>query len=225
MENNSDLITLKVRYPQINGAKTMDFGEKLQQLRKEKDWTQEELAEKLYVSRTAISKWESGRGFPSIDSLKEISKFFSVTIDDLLSGEQLLDLAETDSKAKTGNMRNMIFGIADCMVALLYALPIFAYYDNGVLHNVTLLYHGWYDRSNLIQGAYLLLTDVSVLFGITQFALQNVTNRIWRNFRVVFSLSLSAVGTMLFIMGRQPYAAAIMLCLLIIKGCILLKRQ
>jgi transcriptional regulator with XRE-family HTH domain len=54
----------------------MEFGEKLQELRKNKDMTQEELAEALYVSRTAISKWESGRGYPSIDSLKEISRFF-----------------------------------------------------------------------------------------------------------------------------------------------------
>ena len=64
-----------------------DVYEKLQQLRKHKGLTQEELAERLYVSRTAVSKWESGRGYPSIDSLKEISKFFSVTIDELLSSE------------------------------------------------------------------------------------------------------------------------------------------
>jgi transcriptional regulator with XRE-family HTH domain len=61
----------------------MEFHEKLQELRKNKGLTQEELAKELYVSRTAISKWESGRGYPSIDSLKEISKFFSVSIDDL----------------------------------------------------------------------------------------------------------------------------------------------
>ena len=60
----------------------MEFNEKLQGLRKNKGLTQEELAEALYVSRTAISKWESGRGYPSIDSLKDISKFFSVSIDD-----------------------------------------------------------------------------------------------------------------------------------------------
>lgn len=48
----------------------MEFNEKLQKLRKEQKLTQEELAEKLFVSRTAISKWESGRGYPSIDSLK-----------------------------------------------------------------------------------------------------------------------------------------------------------
>ena len=41
----------------------MEFNEKLQELRKQRGLTQEELAEKLYVSRTAISKWESGRGY------------------------------------------------------------------------------------------------------------------------------------------------------------------
>ena len=61
----------------------MDFSEKLQNLRKQHGLTQEELAAKLFVSRTAISKWESGRGYPNIDSLKEISKFFSVSVDEL----------------------------------------------------------------------------------------------------------------------------------------------
>ena len=54
----------------------MEFHEKLQELRKGRGLTQEELAEILYVSRTAISKWESGKGYPSIDSLKGIAGFF-----------------------------------------------------------------------------------------------------------------------------------------------------
>lgn len=52
----------------------MEFNEKLQQLRTGKNLTQEQLAEQLYVSRTAISKWESGKGYPNIESLKCISK-------------------------------------------------------------------------------------------------------------------------------------------------------
>ena len=63
----------------------MEIHEKLQELRKQKKLTQEELSEILFVSRTAISKWESGRGYPSIDSLKAIAEFFGVTIDELLS--------------------------------------------------------------------------------------------------------------------------------------------
>lgn len=85
----------------------MEFHEKLQELRKSRGLTQEELAEALFVSRTAISKWESGRGYPSIDSLKEISSYFSVSIDDLLSGEQLIFIAR---KKKT-NQISMAYAI------------------------------------------------------------------------------------------------------------------
>ena len=71
----------------------MDFHEKLQQLRKQRGWTQEQLAEQLFVSQTAVSKWESGRGYPNLESLKAISALFSVSIDDLLSGGELIVLA------------------------------------------------------------------------------------------------------------------------------------
>ncbi len=67
----------------------MTFGEKLRILRSEKELTQEQLAEKIFVTRTAISKWETGRGFPGIDSLKEISRLFGVTIDELISDEDV----------------------------------------------------------------------------------------------------------------------------------------
>ena len=79
----------------------MEFHEKLQELRKQKNLTQEELSEILFVSRTAISKWESGRGYPSIDSLKAIAEFFGVTIDELLSNRELICIAEKDSHQKT----------------------------------------------------------------------------------------------------------------------------
>ena len=78
----------------------MEFNEKLQELRNSKGLTQQELAEKLYVSRTAISKWDSGRGYPSIDSLREIAKFFSVTVDELISPSEALDIAEKDGEQK-----------------------------------------------------------------------------------------------------------------------------
>jgi transcriptional regulator with XRE-family HTH domain len=78
----------------------MEFNEKLQELRKQKNLTQEELAERLFVSRTAVSKWELGKGYPNIDTLKAISEFFNVTVDELLSGKEILNLAEQDAKHK-----------------------------------------------------------------------------------------------------------------------------
>ena len=63
----------------------MTFGEKLQRLRKEQNWTQEELAEKLMVSRQALSKWESGAAIPDTENVIQISRLFSVSIDYLLN--------------------------------------------------------------------------------------------------------------------------------------------
>ena len=60
----------------------MTLGEKIKKARKNAGLTQEQLAEKLFVSRVTVSKWETGRGYPNLDSLKLISKLFSVSIDE-----------------------------------------------------------------------------------------------------------------------------------------------
>lgn len=95
----------------------MEFHEKLQELRKQKGLTQEELAQLLYVSRTAVSKWESGRGYPNIDSLKAIAKFYAVSIDELLTGDGVLALTEESTGKK-----KIVFGTwcLACWIAALY---------------------------------------------------------------------------------------------------------
>ena len=108
----------------------MEFSEKLLALRKQKGWTQEELAEALYVSRTAISKWESGRGYPNIESLKAIAKFFDVTVDELLSGEELLTLSEADNRIKENHFCDIVYGLLDIGAAMLIFLPFFAQKSN-----------------------------------------------------------------------------------------------
>ena len=87
----------------------MEFHEKLQELRKQKGITQEALAESIFVSRTAISKWESGRGYPNIDSLKAIARFFGITVDELLSSNELLTIAESDQKKTESHFRDLAF--------------------------------------------------------------------------------------------------------------------
>jgi transcriptional regulator with XRE-family HTH domain len=101
----------------------MEFNEKLQELRKRRGITQEELANALFVSRTAVSKWESGRGYPNIDSLKAIAKYFSVTIDELLSSDEVLCIAEEDHKQKEQHFRSLIFSVLDLSIAAFLFLP------------------------------------------------------------------------------------------------------
>ncbi len=68
----------------------MTFADKLKELRKQKGISQEQLAEKIYVSRQAITKWESGNGIPDIENLIAISSLFNESLDSLLSEEKSL---------------------------------------------------------------------------------------------------------------------------------------
>lgn len=67
----------------------MKIGEKIIALRKERNYTQTELAEKLFVSRQAVSKWEQGKSLPSIEILYELTKLFTISIDYLLDDSEL----------------------------------------------------------------------------------------------------------------------------------------
>lgn len=64
------------------------FKDKIKYLRELNNMTQEEFAQKIHVTRTAVSKWENGKAYPSLDSLKDISVLFNVAIDDLISEDQ-----------------------------------------------------------------------------------------------------------------------------------------
>lgn len=201
----------------------MEFHKKLQLLRNEKGVTQEELAKLLFVSRTAVSKWESGRGYPNIDSLKAISKLFAVSIDDLLSGEELIDLAESEQKQNTANTRNLIFGILDCTVSLLFFLPLFGQPQNGKVVTVPLL--ATYGDSDYIFFTYIFFVGIITVFGVAQLALQNLKNKVWVKQKVPLSLSFSVAVLLFSIANRQPYVGAFLLCLLVTKGILLIKQQ
>jgi len=74
----------------------MLFNEKLKMLRKESGFTQEELADKLNVSRQAITKWESGDGVPDIENLKQISILFNTTIDELVKEDKIVEIEKKE---------------------------------------------------------------------------------------------------------------------------------
>lgn len=199
----------------------MEFNEKLQELRKQKGMTQEELAESLYVSRTAISKWESGRGYPSIDSLKTIARFFGVTVDELLSGDEWLTIAEEDTKQKEKHFRDLVFGLLDCGIAMFFFLPFFGQTVDGLLQEVSLL--SLNEIAPYLRTAYFVVVIGIILWGVLTLALQNCHHPFWVKSKTPVSLVFNTVGALLFIMSSQPYAAAFLFIFLVIKVLMLIK--
>lgn len=200
----------------------MEFHEKLKLLRQNKKLTQEEVAEKLYVSRTAISKWESGRGYLGIESLKAIAKFYAVSIDELLSGEEMLTLAQEEQQNKTKSFRDLIFGLLDCSFALLYALPFFGQTQAETVHAVALL--SLTTVQPYLKVLYLLAVTCTVFFGVLTLALQNYEQEKWQTVKSKISIGFNSVCILLFILGRQPYAAAYCFVFLLIKVGMLVKK-
>ena len=70
------------------------FADKLKQLRIKNEYSQEQLAELLHVSRQAITKWESGNGMPDINNLKGIADLFDVTIDSLIDDVEEIETTD-----------------------------------------------------------------------------------------------------------------------------------
>ena len=201
----------------------MEFNEKLQKLRTNENLTQEELAEKLYVSRAAISKWESGRGYPSIDSLKAIAKYFHVTIDELIGSEEIVDLAEQDMKSSNKKYTALICGIFDCLILLLFFLPVFGNRGKTDVESVSLL--AMTGAGLWLKIIFIAVIGMTILNGFCAVIISNFDKPTWNKHRVLTGLVLSILGTTLFILARQPYAGIFYLCILVVKGILVIKSK
>lgn len=200
----------------------MEFNEKLQELRKSKGMTQEELAEALYVSRTAVSKWESGRGYPNIDSLKELSRFFSVSVDDLLSGDKLISIAEKENKSNIRRMCDFLIGIVDLFSLILVVLPLYPNEINGFVYSVSLIdYTQTTDFSLAIYWAMFISLFVC---GVMKTIIMKADNKKANEAMLVISIVLNIFIVLLLALARQAYAVAVAFLLLVVKGAIVLKR-
>ena len=191
----------------------MEFNEKLQELRLRKGLTQEELSKALFVSRTAVSKWESGKGYPNIESLKQISKLFSITVDELLSSDELLSIAEKDGEQKEKRLRSLVFGLSDISALLLIFLPFFAEETDGVIKGVSLI--SLTAISAYLKTVYFLLAITTAIFGLLTLVLQNLN--IPFKAKNAVSIALNILSVLVFIISREPYAAVFLFIFLIIK--------
>ena len=198
----------------------MEFHEKLQELRKSRSLTQEELAEALFVSRTAVSKWESGRGYPGIDSLKEIARFFSVTVDELICPEEIISAAENEKKDFISRYLTLICGVLDLLPAILLFIPAFG---NGAGSRETVALSGLDGISSWIRILFIIVISLTVLNGICAAVISNFDRPVWNRHRLVTGIALTILGSALFLITRQPYAGLIFFAVLVIKGFLILK--
>ena len=201
----------------------MEFHEKLQHLRRQHDLTQEQLAEKLFVSRTAVSKWESGRGYPNLDSLKSLSKLFEISLDDLLSGDELLAAAETENRANLRCVTGIVFGALDVLAVALLFLPLFGQQEGDYIRAVTL----WQCTAispilRKLFAAYLLFLAA---FGVFQLVVQMVDHERWLLRCRIFSFAFHSAAVFLFAVSRHPYVTALLFLLLMVKVALLIQEN
>ena len=182
--------------------------------------TQEELAQAIYVSRTAVSKWESGRGYPSIDSLKAISSFFSVSVDDLLSGDKLIDLAEKENKRNIRSVCDLLFGIADILAPALVILPLYPNAIAGEIYAVDLF--AYTQASPTILFIHWALFGLLLAAGCVKVTMALLRIEKGRKAISIVSVAIGIVTVFFLALTREPYATATAFSLLLIKGMMLL---
>ena len=98
----------------------VEFGEQLRRAREEKGMTQQSLAEQLYVTRQAVSRWECGDRYPDLLTTKKISQIVEVSLDDLLSGKEMEKVVERNPVIEKKSVNNI-------MIAL-YAFVIISFF-------------------------------------------------------------------------------------------------
>lgn len=95
----------------------MQFNERLKKLRKQRGLTQEELAQNLHVSRSAIAKWENGLGIPGDNYIDEIAAFFGITRDELLSDRETETII-VEKNTKLSRQKKWLIGLIALATAL-----------------------------------------------------------------------------------------------------------
>lgn len=201
----------------------MEFHEKLQYLRKQNHWTQEQLAEKLYVSRTAVSKWESGKGYPNIESLKAISKIFGVSIDELLSSEELIAAAETEHRETLHNMYTSIIGLLDVLVVLCVILPLYGNPADGVIQSVNLF--SFNAVTTVVRIFYWTVFLALIAMGAAELLLSRGEKESWKMPLQKVSLLLSILAILFFAAVKEPYVITLLFLFFLIKLYLIMKQN
>ena len=117
----------------------VELGEKIKQLREDKGLTQQTLAEQLYVTRQAVSRWECGARFPDLLTAKKIAQILDTTIDDLVSGEELKKNIEREpllAQTLENTIQTILYAITTTayMLMCIFSLYSFLFPSKGLIN-------------------------------------------------------------------------------------------
>lgn len=115
----------------------MEFGEKLRTLREKNGMTQQTLADQLYVTRQAVSRWECGARYPDLLMTKKIADIFAVSMDELVAGEEVKREIEKEkvlTAPLAGNLQNVLYAVCACawlLFSIFCFIPVFVPYEEA----------------------------------------------------------------------------------------------
>jgi transcriptional regulator with XRE-family HTH domain len=190
----------------------MELKDKIQKIRKDNGLTQEQFANAIFVTRTAVSKWETGRGVPGIESLKMIAKIYKLSLDELLNANEVIEVAENENKENLRRYSLIFDGILNIFALLGLVLPLYKAESGGAFYSVPL-----YEISGWLTILYWIFPILTFLSGVLLlFIIKSEKD----NFKKAVSLIgfiLNALFVLLLILSGQPYPAVLFFALLFIK--------
>ena len=126
----------------------MKIADKIKQLRQQNNFTQEELAKKLMVSRQAISKWETGNSLPDIENLLNISKLFEISLDELIKNDiHIENKLVLDSNTRKWHLLVILF-----LISILVYIGYWKF-----VHNIFMVGFG-------VSTVFMLLIELKIYF-------------------------------------------------------------
>ena len=190
----------------------MELSKKIKQIRNDNKLTQEQFAEKMIVSRTAVSKWENGTCYPSIDSLKYMSQIFNVSLDKLLSSEEIFEIAKTENQSNISKYNSLLFCLLDIVRIIFVFLPLYSYKTNDFIYSVSLLNSN--DLGSTLKIIFVLIFITFLILGIIELIFNFKENNKLIN-KISLYLDVTSIFVLLF--TKQPYVIALMFVIFIIK--------
>ena len=195
----------------------MELSKKIKKIRNDNKLTQEQFAEKMLVSRTAVSKWENGTCYPSIDSLKYMSKTFNISLDKLLSNEEILEIANNENKNNISKYNSLLFSLLDIIRIIFIFLPLYSYKTNNFVYSVSLFNSN--DLGLTLKIIFILIFIIYFIVGFIELILNYkektpIINKIF--------LFLDAISIFILSFTKQPYLIALMFIIFTIKIIMLL---